>query len=166
MYTKHAEKRVQQRGISHEVCELLLSYGDEKFDCIMCIETFEHIYNPGLCLNEFRRILKPAGMLILSTPNITSLISRIIFLFSGQYGNFFNTDASCVDRNGKDRHILPLPSWLLVRYMKKAGFAIKDIRYSNGGLEIPTKKRPWKKLVFLPHTSLFGNSTIIKARKL
>jgi len=32
MYTKHAEKRVQQRGISHEVCELLLSYGDEKFD--------------------------------------------------------------------------------------------------------------------------------------
>ena len=32
MYTKHAEKRVQQRGISLEICELLLSYGDERFD--------------------------------------------------------------------------------------------------------------------------------------
>lgn len=32
MYTKHAEKRVNQRGISYEICDLLLSYGDEKFD--------------------------------------------------------------------------------------------------------------------------------------
>jgi len=32
MYTKHAEKRVQQRGIPYEVCEMLLSYGDERFD--------------------------------------------------------------------------------------------------------------------------------------
>jgi hypothetical protein len=32
MYTEHAEKRLQQRGISRDVCELLLAYGDEKYD--------------------------------------------------------------------------------------------------------------------------------------
>ncbi len=142
-----------------------LPYTDEVFDCIMCIETFEHVRNTGFCLGEFRRILKPDGRLILSTPNITSLISRAIFLFSGQYANFFNNDDSCVDRNGEDRHIMPLPSWLLARHLESSGFSVKDIKYSNGGLEIPTKKRPWKKLVFLPHTPLFGNSVIISARK-
>ena len=142
-----------------------LPYEDEKFDCVVCVETFEHVRNPGTCLGEFLRILKPGGRLILSTPNITSLISRLIFLFSGQYANFFDTGASCVDRNGQDRHIMPLPSWLLERYLKASGFSINAVKYSNGGLEIPTKKRPWKKLVFLPHSRLTGNSIVIDARK-
>ena len=142
-----------------------LKYENNKFDHIMCIETIEHVINPGLCLSEFYRILKPSGILILSTPNISSLISRIIYLFTGQYANFFDTDSSCIDKNGKDRHIMPLPSWLLMHHLNKAVFKIDKVVYSNGGIEIPTKKRPWKKIVFLPHTSLFGNSVIIRAQK-
>jgi len=143
-----------------------LPYKDGSFDYVLCIETFEHLTNPGNCLCEFYRILKPQGMLILSTPNISSLISRLIFLFTGQFANFFNTDASCVYDNGADRHILPLPGWLVERHMRKAGFRIEKKLYSNGGLEIPTRTKPWKKYVFLPHTGLFGNSLILKARKI
>lgn len=32
MYTKHAQKRINQRGIPLFVCEMLLAYGEEKFD--------------------------------------------------------------------------------------------------------------------------------------
>ncbi len=142
-----------------------LPYEDETFHCIVCVETFEHLCNPGLCLDEFQRILKPGGTLILSTPNITSLISRIIFLFSGQYGNFYNMRSSCVDKNNRDRHIMPLPLWLLQYHLQRAHFRIEKVAYSNGGLEIPTKKRPWKKLIFLPHGRLCGNSVIVRARK-
>jgi len=142
-----------------------LKYEDETFDYIMCIETFEHLRNPGICLDEFQRILKPRGVLILSAPNVTSLVSRIIFLLSGQYSNFYNTNSSCIDINKRDRHIMPLPLWLLKYHLKRVHFKIEKVKYSNGGFEIPTKKRPWKKLVFLPHGRLFGNSVVIKAQK-
>jgi len=32
MYTKHAKKRIDQRGIQPFVCEMLLAYGEKKFD--------------------------------------------------------------------------------------------------------------------------------------
>ncbi|SNX29558.1 hypothetical protein SAMN06295945_1938 [Polynucleobacter meluiroseus] len=32
MYTKHAQKRISQRGIQPFVCEMLLAYGEKRFD--------------------------------------------------------------------------------------------------------------------------------------
>lgn len=142
-----------------------LPYENGVFDGIVCMETLEHVWNVGQCLCEFFRVLKPGGSMIISVPNITSLFSRMIFLFSGQFANFYDTHDSCVDRNGIDRHIMPLPSWIVKRLLKKAGFTVEATAYSNGGIEIPTRQRPWKKYVFLPHTALCGNSLILKARK-
>lgn len=143
-----------------------LKYDTESFDYILGVEILEHLRNPGLCLDEFQRILKYKGVLIISVPNIVSLVSRIIFLFSGQYNNFYNTEASCVYPNTKtDRHIMPLPIWLLIYHLKKANFKVEVVKYSNGGIEIPGEKRFWQ-FKFLPHGKLWGNSVIIKAKKI
>ena len=139
-------------------------YSDNSFDLITHIETFEHLRNPGLCLSEFFRILKPEGILILSAPNIVNIQSRIIFLLTGQYHNFFNFESSYKYANGNDRHILALTPWLIKIFLKNSGFTILEERYSLGGVEIPTKKKPWLKLVFLPRLKIFGNSVIIKAQ--
>jgi hypothetical protein len=32
MFTKHALKRCQQRAIPHELCELILNFGDYRYD--------------------------------------------------------------------------------------------------------------------------------------
>src|SRR5580692_2586535 len=41
---------------------------DASFDAILCTEVFEHIPDPLRALDEFRRILKPGGTLILTAP--------------------------------------------------------------------------------------------------
>ncbi len=41
---------------------------DASFDAILCTEVFEHIPDPIAALNEFHRLLRPGGKLILSAP--------------------------------------------------------------------------------------------------
>lgn len=46
---------------------------DEKFDIAMCCEVLEHMeQDPMFMLSEINRVLKPGGLLLLTTPNITS----------------------------------------------------------------------------------------------
>jgi GT2 family glycosyltransferase/SAM-dependent methyltransferase/glycosyltransferase involved in cell wall biosynthesis len=42
---------------------------DREFDYVTSFETLEHIPNPQASLDEFRRVLKPNGVLIISTPD-------------------------------------------------------------------------------------------------
>ena len=48
-----------------------LPFPDHHFDVITSFETLEHIPEPQTCLEEFRRVLKPGGVLIISTPDKT-----------------------------------------------------------------------------------------------
>ena len=48
------------------------------FDVVILQDTIEHLINPKETLIEIRRILKPDGILCVSTPNIGSLISRML----------------------------------------------------------------------------------------
>jgi SAM-dependent methyltransferase len=65
-----------------------LPYPDNFFDLVIAIEVSEHILDHELFFRELSRILKPSGQLLLSTPNILSLKSRIRFLFTGFYYSF------------------------------------------------------------------------------
>ena len=41
---------------------------DASFDAIMCVEVFEHLPEPIKAIQEFARLLKPGGLLILTAP--------------------------------------------------------------------------------------------------
>jgi len=58
-------------------------FDDSSFDYVVSIEGIEHIADPFLFLAEVRRVLKPGGHLLLTTPNVGCLESRWRFLFSG-----------------------------------------------------------------------------------
>ena len=45
-----------------------LSFEDNSFDLVTCIETLEHIRDVQLALSEMRRVLKPGGRVAISTP--------------------------------------------------------------------------------------------------
>jgi SAM-dependent methyltransferase len=58
---------------------------DGQFDFVSCIEGIEHLEDQFQFVRECHRILKPKGILVLSTPNILNLASRLKFLLTGFY---------------------------------------------------------------------------------
>ena len=45
-----------------------LPLGDGEFDLVLCAETIEHVRDVQLLLSEARRVLRPGGMLAVTTP--------------------------------------------------------------------------------------------------
>jgi SAM-dependent methyltransferase len=62
-----------------------LPFADGAFDAVLSIEGIEHLEDRYAYLRELHRVLKPSGSLILTTPNIVGLRSRVRFFGSGFY---------------------------------------------------------------------------------
>jgi ubiquinone/menaquinone biosynthesis C-methylase UbiE len=74
----------KQNGIKTFLCDLdkeKLPFEDNYFDILITGETIEHIVNSNFFLSEINRVLKPKGILILSYPNINTLLGIIMMLF-------------------------------------------------------------------------------------
>lgn len=73
----------QKKGIEVSVADVTegLPYDTNRFDMIFAGEIIEHIIDTQKFLLEVKRVLKPGGTLILTTPNMGRLIDRIRFLF-------------------------------------------------------------------------------------
>jgi len=50
------------------------------FDLITCFEVLEHLQHPMLALRSFKRLLKPQGLLLATTPNVGFMAKIIQFL--------------------------------------------------------------------------------------
>jgi ubiquinone/menaquinone biosynthesis C-methylase UbiE len=46
-----------------------LPYPEQRFEMITCFEAIEHVENPFRGLDEFRRVLAPGGIVLVSSPN-------------------------------------------------------------------------------------------------
>lgn len=55
-----------------------IPFKDNLFDCVVMLEVIEHLKKPGVAFKEIKRVLKPGGFLILTTPNAKSILWRII----------------------------------------------------------------------------------------
>ena len=54
---------------------------DSSFDVVLLTEVFEHLREyPARTLAEGHRILRPGGLLVLSTPNSTYILNRLRLL--------------------------------------------------------------------------------------
>lgn len=58
-----------------------LKFKDNSFDLIWCSEVIEHLDDPKFSVGEFRRVLKPGGKMILTTPNSYCWVFRLLYLF-------------------------------------------------------------------------------------
>ena len=65
-----------------------LPYDDNFFDAITFTEVIEHLEDHRKILKEINRVLKKDGVLIVTTPNILNLKSRVRFFLVGFYNLF------------------------------------------------------------------------------
>jgi len=58
-----------------------LPFPDESFDLIWSSEVIEHLEQPGATLDELRRVTRPGGHIVLTTPNSYMWLFRLIARF-------------------------------------------------------------------------------------
>jgi SAM-dependent methyltransferase len=59
--------QVLERDIERQA----LPFPDERFDCVVCAEVFEHLrFDPLFVLSEINRVMAPGGRLLFTTPNL------------------------------------------------------------------------------------------------
>jgi 2-polyprenyl-3-methyl-5-hydroxy-6-metoxy-1,4-benzoquinol methylase len=61
-----------------------IPFGDACFDVVFAGEIIEHLYNPDYLLEECRRVVKPGGHLVVTTPNLQAWYNRALFLLGIQ----------------------------------------------------------------------------------
>jgi SAM-dependent methyltransferase len=67
---EHAKRRYGGDNLEfHAASALALPFADAKFDAVVSFETLEHLAEHDELLTEFRRVLKPGGFLVLSSPD-------------------------------------------------------------------------------------------------
>jgi len=101
-----------------------LPYNDRLFDIVISSDVIEHLTRPYDFIQEIGRVTKKGGMLIITTPNIMNWYSRIKFLFSGIYNNYFTEK----EFEGDGYHITPLHHLQLRFMLNRAGFVVEGMK--------------------------------------
>ena len=61
---------------------------DASFDAVLCSEVFEHLPDPLLALDEFSRLLKPGGKLIITAP-FASLVHFAPYFYATGFSSYW-----------------------------------------------------------------------------
>jgi SAM-dependent methyltransferase len=106
-----------------------LPWPDGYFDAALSVEGIEHLENRHAYVRELRRVLKPGGTLVLTTPNIVSLRSRVRFRGSG----FFHQDPRPLrEAAPHPLHHIGLMTFPELRYaLHTAGFHIVGVAHTH-----------------------------------
>ncbi len=68
-----AQDKYKKNNLIFEKLDAIkLPFADNEFDVVVSFETIEHIENYMKFISELKRVLKPGGQLILSTPNVVA----------------------------------------------------------------------------------------------
>ena len=136
--------------IAYRQCDMNvgLPYADETFNYVVCLEVIEHLENPFALCRELKRVLRPSGRTIVSTPNILSMRSRIRFLVEGNY-RYFDWPVIEWDLSGYGGyvHVNPIRFHEMEYFFYKAGFEVEEVftseRYYGWRLLFPLEWYLW-----------------------
>ncbi len=99
-----------------------LPYADNYFELVTSTEVIEHLEDYRGTLKEIFRVLKPGGILVLSTPNILNIKSRLRFLIFGFWNLFGPLHLQESKKYSTGGHINPVAYFYLAHSLSEIGF--------------------------------------------
>jgi SAM-dependent methyltransferase len=103
-----------------------LPFASAAFDAVACVEGLEHLERPVDALREFRRVLRAGGTLVLTTPNILHLGSRVRLLATGFWTSAPHPFDAARPPTGFE-HIMLLGYPMLAYFLARAGFTVEQV---------------------------------------
>ncbi len=106
-----------------------LPWPDASFEVAVSVEGIEHLENRFNFLREMRRLLRPEGLLVITTPNIVSLRSRLRFFGSG----FYHRDSRPLNETQRNPlHHIGLVPFADLRYaLHTSGFRLVETAHTH-----------------------------------
>ena len=109
-------------------------FEDATADLVVSAETIEHLENPRAFLREVARIAKAGALVVVTTPNQLSLLSKACLLLKNRFAGFQAVQYPA--------HITALLESDLLLVAAEVGLAQPRIVYSDSG-RIPGTARHW-----------------------
>jgi len=136
IYSERFSPAVAKLNLPVHRCDIereRLPFDDACIDGIIFNEIFEHLrVNPIFTVGELKRVLKPGGLLILSTPNLTSLNGLINIVFKNRAhscsGNTY-AEYSKLETLGHMGHMREYTVTEVAEFLARFGFQIRQIAY-------------------------------------
>ena len=113
---------------------------DASAEVVVAVETIEHLENPRAFFRELRRLVKPDGLILVTTPNQLSLLSKLTFLTKNQFNAFQEAPGLY------PAHITALLAGDLIRIARETGMSKIEITYSDHG-RLPLSTSHWPRLL-------------------
>ncbi|QGA55489.1 methyltransferase domain-containing protein [Sulfolobus sp. E5-1-F] len=135
-----AEDKIKEKGINPLILDVntdKIPLANSSIDVIIFEEVIEHLYNSDLVMSEIKRLLRSEdGILILSTPNLSSWINRLVLLLGYQP---FSHDVSFLGGFGRIKyktqtngHIKSFTLRAMINYLSFFNFKILEINGVEG----------------------------------
>jgi len=131
----------------------MLPLADEYADVVASIETIEHLENPRAFMRQLARVVKPGGVVVVTTPNQLSLLSKITLVLKNQFNAF--------QEGSYPAHLTALLEIDLLRIARECGLVEQTIHYTNCG-RIPFTPIHWPRWL---RGRLFSDNIVLVARK-
>ncbi|BAZ32289.1 hypothetical protein NIES4074_47910 [Cylindrospermum sp. NIES-4074] len=107
-------------------------------DVVCAVETIEHLENPRAFMRELVRLAKPGGLVVITTPNQLSLLSKLTLILKNQFNAFQEAPGLY------PAHITALLEIDLHRIFTECGLTNIQIDYTNCG-RMPFTPWHWPK---------------------
>ena len=127
-----------------------VSLADGSADLVCAIEVIEHLENPRAFVRELVRLAKPGGVVIVTTPNQLSLLSKLTLILKNQFNAFQDAPGLY------PAHITALLEIDLIRIFTESGLTDIQINYSNVG-RMPFTPWHWPKSLGLGDRTFSDN---------
>lgn len=128
------------------------------FDVVVAVEVVEHLENPRATARELFRLLRPGGLVLVSTPNNESWRALIALAVRGHFVSFGDSSYPA--------HITALVRSDLQRVLCEAGFTAPAFTFTDIGGLPGCPSRTWQSLLGRRACGLrFSDNVVVTARK-